>query len=295
MEKSVTKCSHLNTVVKSCPASGIKIRYFSPAEDLRVFIKYYWMVKVEDTGKFSKLAQISPSGYPELIFHFGDNISIDTSNKSSSNAATHSIIAGQITQSVYLQFNKNINCLCVKLQPYALKALFNIKSSEFTNRATNLEDICPKLQEDIYNQLSEAKNDDIRINIIDYHLRKLLSKNPDILNPVTCAVIDYLKNSNNLRIEKLEQIMDKSNRSLQRRIMEDVGMSPKMLMRIIRFNKVYHHLKHTRDFRLQDIAYNLGYYDLPHLINEFREFSGISPKKYFTKENVYNSLFTGIL
>lgn len=33
---------------------------------------------------------------------------------------------------------------------------------------------------------------------------------------------------------------------------------------------------------LTDIAYDCGYYDQSHFINDFKEFSGYSPKVYFS-------------
>lgn len=298
MEKHKRLCSGTNEFNISYPANDITFRFSYPAPDLRFFIKYYWMVQVNDTTKFNMLSQISPSGYPELMFHFGDIISVSTLDGKSPQSCTDTIIAGQITKPVYLHFNNHINCLCVKLQPYALRALFKIKCSEFTNRATNLSDINPGMQKNIYEQLSEAKSDHIRINIIENHLRKLLKKNKNSIDSVTCAAINHLKASMNRNVGGLEQIMSISCRTIQRRIMEDVGMSPKILNRIICFNKAYHLIKHNgqnEDFNLQDISFCLGYYDLPHLINEFKEFTGYSPINYFKNEDVYNSFFAGVL
>ena len=295
MEKAGNKCSLINANEILYPADDITIRYFYPAADLSCFIKYYWMIQIRDTAKFNKLSQISPSGYPELIFHFGDEVSVCTSVGNSPKASSDTIIAGQITQSVYLHFHNHINSLCVKLQPYALNALFKIKSSEFTNRATSLNDINPNLQKDIYNQLSEAHTDSIRIMIVEGHLRSLLKKNHNSIDPFTCAAINHLKTNIGRNVRGFEQIMDISSRTVQRRIMEGIGVSPKILKRIIRFNKAYHLLRHYKDLNLQDVSFCLGYYDLSHLINEFKEFTGSSPAGYFKKEDVYNSLFAGIM
>ena len=86
-----------------------------------------------------------------------------------------------------------------------------------------------------------------------------------------------------------------STRSLQRKMMEDVGISPKMLIRTIRFNKAYHLIKYNKNLSFQDVSYFLGYYDLAHMINEFKEFTGRSPAIYFKQEDIYNSFFAGIL
>ncbi len=298
MEKPHRPCPGTNEFHISYPAKDINVGIFYPAADLRFFIKYYWMVQVNDTTKFNMMSQISPSGYPELMFHFGDNISVSTLDGKSPQSCTDTIIAGQITKPVCLNFNNHINCLCVKLQPYALSALFKIKCSEFTNRATNLSDVNPGMQKNIYDRLSEANSDRIRVNIIENYLRKLFKKNNNSVDSVTCTAINHLKASMNRNVGGLEQIMNISCRTIQRRIMEDVGISPKILNRIICFNKAYYLIKHNRqnrDFNLQDVSFCLGYYDLPHMINEFKEFTGSSPANYFKKEDMYNSFFAGIL
>ncbi len=272
--------------------NGINVKYCSPSVDLCFFVKYYWIVEVKDTV-LNTMAQISPSGYPELIFHFGDTVSISVPNNSHK-AESKTIIAGQITRPVTLHFGNNMHCICVKLQPYALSPFFNISSSIFTNRAICLGDIMPTMQKDIFDQLSGAKNDHIRIIIIEDYLRKLL-KDHNNINAATPAMIDYLRSANNINIEKLKIKFNMGSRTLQRIIMSDVGIPPKMLCRIIRFNKAYNYIKHNQILNLQDISFTLGYYDLSHLINEFKEFSGCAPISYFKKEDSYNSLFAGVL
>ncbi|MDZ7777945.1 MAG: helix-turn-helix domain-containing protein [Bacteroidales bacterium] len=293
MEKLPTLYLGINRTVIQCLGDDIIIRYFYPSPDLCCIVKYYWMVQVKDMNKFNKLSIISPSGYPELIFHFGDNICVSTSGGGSSKTSVNSFIAGQITHPVHLHFKNYINCLCIKLQPYALKALFKIKCSEFTNRATSLNEIHPNMQKDIYEQLSEANNNNVRIRIIEDYLRKLLKKHYNSTNLVIWEVVNYQKvNINN---NDLEQLIHMSTRKIQRRFLEDVGLSPKQLRRIFRFNQAYHLLKHNTNLDLQDVSFQLGYYDLSHMINEFKEFTGSAPVRYFKSEDPFNSLFAGIL
>ncbi|MFO7879069.1 MAG: helix-turn-helix domain-containing protein [Bacteroidales bacterium] len=286
---SPVKCQPLITM----PENGIKINCFYPSVDLRYVVKFYWIVEVENTA-IHPMAKISPSGNPELIFHFGDTISIDASNNNTPGTQPESVIAGQITQPVFLEFGSNIQCICVKLQPYALSALFNINSNAFTNRATCLSEVMPSMQKEIFEQLSEAKNDHVRIIIIEEYLRKLLKKHNNI-SEITCSMIDYVKSNNNICFEKLRREINFCSRTLQRKIMSDVGITPKMLLRIIRFNKAFNYIKHNQNLNLQDISFILGYYDLAHLINEFKEFSGLPPVKYFKKEDPYNNFFAGII
>ena len=281
--------------LNSFPADKKRVKFFTPSDDLKNFVKYYWLVEVEDTTKSDSIAKISPSGYPEIIFHFGDSVSIHTSECHLRGETTHAIVAGQITQPVYINLNKDLNCLCVKLQPYALSSLFRINSLEFTNRAISLNEISSAIiPKQIYDELSETIDDSLKIAIIENHLRKLLNRNDNFFCPVTSFVIECFRN-NSLKINELSQALKISSRSLERKIKENVGVSPKMLYRIIRFNKTYNLIKYNREINLQEITFLLGYFDLSHMIKEFKEFTGSSPLCYLKKENPYNSHFAGIL
>ncbi len=294
MENTLRTSCYLDQPLTNDPFHGINVRCFTPSEDLASYVKYYWIVQNEDTTKLKRIAKISPSGYPELFFHFGDSVSIDTPEGNLTNDATVALVAGQITKPIYVHLNRHLNCFCVKLQPYTLNFLFDISSAEFTNKAISLNEINPGIQKEIYNELSEAKGDNMKIVIIENYLRKLLGRNDSDFCSVTYAVIDHFRNSN-IKIKELEQKLNLCSRTLQRKVREDVGISPKMLYRIIRFNKAYHQIKYFKNVNLQDITFSLGYFDLSHMISEFKEFTGRSPLCYFKKENAFNSLFAGNL
>ncbi|MGM0624688.1 MAG: AraC family transcriptional regulator [Bacteroidota bacterium] len=268
----------------------ISVKYYAPSADLYDIVKYYWIVEVKDATGDRKLAKISPTGYPELIFHFGDSVCINT-GKGNLEKQSESIIAGQITQPVVVDMNPHLSCFCVKLHAWSLSAIFGMKSTNFVNQAVCLDDVIPNTRRIIYDQLSLAADDATRIHTIENHLRALKNKNINSIHPVTAKVISAIRQGDKNQIIQLANDFHVSSRTLQRRLNDDIGISAKMFSRITRFNKAYHLIKNHQHLNMQDICFHLGYYDLPHLINEFREFSGDSPMQYFKNENVYNSLF----
>ena len=58
------------------------------------------------------------------------------------------------------------------------------------------------------------------------------------------------------------------------------GFPPKLYSRITRFQAALGEYGSGKS--LTDIAYDCGYYDQSHFINDFREFSGYNPKVYFS-------------
>jgi AraC-like DNA-binding protein len=83
-----------------------------------------------------------------------------------------------------------------------------------------------------------------------------------------------------LRIPELADSLGVSERTLRRDITKSVGLSPKMLSRILRFQKVLTSLQSSSPLDLCGIALSCGYADQPHLGREFQAFAGLSPATY---------------
>ncbi|MFV0527547.1 MAG: helix-turn-helix domain-containing protein [Lachnospiraceae bacterium] len=96
------------------------------------------------------------------------------------------------------------------------------------------------------------------------------------------ALRDKIMHTNgDLKVQDLSDFTGYSQRYLNRRIHEEFGMSPKTLIRFVRFQKAVSQLILTlHDANGTDLAFDAGYYDQAHMIKEFIEFSGLTPSGY---------------
>jgi AraC-like DNA-binding protein len=62
---------------------------------------------------------------------------------------------------------------------------------------------------------------------------------------------------------------------MERRFREAVGVSPKTLARIVRFQEVLR--RSPAESASADVALDCGYYDQAHLLRDFRDFAGVVP------------------
>jgi AraC-like DNA-binding protein len=69
-----------------------------------------------------------------------------------------------------------------------------------------------------------------------------------------------------------------SERHLRRVFRETVGVSPKTFSRLVRFQYALRAARENGHRSWADIAAESGYYDQAHLIAEFRELTGVTPK-----------------
>lgn len=83
--------------------------FFLLSPDLAAYVRYYWKMADPNLNDLHRKASISPSGYPELIFQFGDSVMIDFQKKTAE-PAPRAMVAGQITQSISLDFSNSLHC-----------------------------------------------------------------------------------------------------------------------------------------------------------------------------------------
>jgi transcriptional regulator GlxA family with amidase domain len=71
-----------------------------------------------------------------------------------------------------------------------------------------------------------------------------------------------------------------SHRRLIARFREQIGMPPKSVARVLRFERVSDLLRRPAAPSFAEIAQDCGYYDQSHLNRDFRDFAGTTPGAY---------------
>ena len=62
----------------------------------------------------------------------------------------------------------------------------------------------------------------------------------------------------------------------------EVGLTPKLFCRILRFQQVLRRIHERKAVRWADVANSCGYFDQAHFINDFGRFAGVNPSAYLT-------------
>ncbi len=91
-----------------------------------------------------------------------------------------------------------------------------------------------------------------------------------------------------VRISGLAAETEYSERYIRRIFMEEMGISPKTFCSILRFQRAIEFLNYGYEEKTADWAIDLGYYDQPQCVRDFRRFIGMTPGRYkelITKEH----------
>ncbi len=75
------------------------------------------------------------------------------------------------------------------------------------------------------------------------------------------------------------------HRQFDRMFKERVGIPPKQFLQIIRFDRAFRMKNRYPDKDWLSIAIHCGYHDYQHLVKDYKEFTGYSPKQFFEIDN----------
>ena len=257
---------------------------FSPVFILTPYIKSYIIIEDSEGTITNKQMSIYPSGHLEMIISYGDDVSL-FSNDIHLMKKAGGYLGGQILKPVYYKCFGKMRIISVIFNPYGFYRFLKIPQIEFTHKKVDLDLIFKKDSNIFIDMLCEAESYDEKVNILNDLFCELLKKNtPDSITTYRAAKI-IKKCTGNIKIKELSGLLNKNIKTIERDFNKIIGLTPKEFSRVIRFNKAFNSIFSGEYCNIHDVVYDFGYYDQAHLINEFKEFTGLSPSDFIKKEN----------
>ena len=175
----------------------------------------------------------------------------------------------------------------VDVSPLASRLLFGVPAGQLASTVVDLADLWgSKLAGEIHERLHAAANWSERFCVVDDVLGRTLSSQENVQLPAEiveawrCVVASRGQTS----IEELAAHVGWSRRHLASRFKTEVGLTPKALSRIVRFEHACELLLHPRRSSLAEVAAVAGYYDQSHLTREWSELAGCTPTAWLAEE-----------
>lgn len=252
---------------------------FDPPANLAPYVRFFWALEDEVASGEEFVHRSMADGCVEMVFHYRsafDEITHDELIEASPLAS----IQAQSTRYRRFVTRESFGIFGVYLYPFAIPRLFGFPASDFTNISPDLASVFGREGSRLDERVCTVSANEDRIAIISEFLTGKLNATSRELPSIYRSIHSVLANKGTLTVDLLAAEYDISKRQFERRFKDLAGLSPKLCSRVIRFQAATQFkLDGTRD--LTEIAYACGYYDQSHFINDFREFSGYTPKEYF--------------
>jgi AraC-like DNA-binding protein len=261
-----------------------------PSMYLSKFIKHYWTLENCIPQGKEHIQRIVPSGLLELVFYF-DEKPATVGNQHSINE--HTLITGQLKNYYDLKITGKISLFSIIFQPHGLSAFLDVPLHELYNQNLPFNLVFKHDAKEIETRLFEATTFAERIRIVEHYFSKILFNNALKYNFERINNVIYKINQAKglVKIDDLASEACYSRKQFERNFATMVGTSPKQFLKIIRFQHAIARKSLNSNHSLTELTYECGYYDQAHMINDFQELSGMTPKQYFDDCEPYSDYF----
>ncbi len=246
----------------------------APQARLRDFIRCFWVLEGVSAYTHHAMADTCP----ELVFHYDgrfDEIRPDGRREQSFAAG----INGPSRRTRSYRVAHAFGIFGVYFYPHAIPLVFDVPTSDIADEEVALGTWPggPELEERVITARDHAE----RIALISDFVAQRLSRHSDLCRPVFRAITSIIHGQASASVKQAATDHFLSERQFERQFLRFAGLNPKLFSRIARFHEAMAFYG-DRAVKLTEIALHCGYYDQSHFIHDFRQFSGLHPKRYFS-------------
>jgi AraC-like DNA-binding protein len=240
--------------------------YHVPDPPLSEFVGVLWYFRGDEISNAKE--RVLPTGSVDLI------IRLDSARTSQSG------LQGPRTRAVVIRTSSQFELIGVQFKLGGAFPFLQCPVGELHNGAASLGDLWGERNaQRLLSELHEAPTRREKFRILEQWLMHLAGDRLRRHPAVTFAMRAFCSGP----FGSTAEIADKTGYS-QRHFIElfrnEVGLRPKQFHRLYRFRQVIESVHRKTDVDWTDIGLSAGYFDQPHLIHDFREFSEMTPEQY---------------
>ncbi|MGE8432567.1 helix-turn-helix domain-containing protein [Chryseobacterium joostei] len=253
----------------------------SPPKHLAPFIRHY--IFLDNSKNDIKNVRLFTDGSTGLILSGNMNLYSHFSEE----RMPLSFFYGGLNSYKDFYSKGTFSLIAVVFQPYFLNILLKVSAKEVKNQIISVEDVLKNklqpYQEDLFNKVNPLSV----IHSLNIFFTNFLSEEMDPDVHFITAVQQYiLQNKGSASSKDLEIFSGYSERHLERKFENYMGMTPKKYSNIIRLHYFLSLMnKGIKDENMTALSYHVGYSDQSHMIREFKNNIGLTPRQYVKTEN----------
>ncbi len=251
-----------------------------PRPPLNQFIELLWFH--EGLNADHRLERVLPDGSTELIINLRDETRhvFDPISRQPRETYRRSWLSGPHSEFIVIDNAPNASMIGAHLRPGGASAFFGLPLRELRNSVVELDTLWNCDAQNLRDQLLEAPSPAAKFRILENALlarwRGFAPRHRAVLH----ALESFTREPDGVTVGKVTADVGLSRRRLIEIFTEQIGMTPKIFCRVLRFQRAINEIQRRRAVSWTDIATGCGYYDQAHFINDFREFCGLTPGDY---------------
>jgi AraC-like DNA-binding protein len=212
-----------------------------------------------------------PGGRVVLVVSFGPRMDIDGRRFTS-------FAAGLYDRPAHTEHDGFGHGIQAYLTPLGARRFFGMPMREIAGQCVELADLMGREADALADRLATAPDWGTRLAIFERAIAARVLEAPPVAPELDWAWQRLVASRGAMPVAELAAELGWSRRHLAVRVHEELGMPPKALARVLRFERAVERLRAGDD--LAALALDAGYYDQAHFNRDFRAFAGATPTDY---------------
>ncbi|MDF3141951.1 MULTISPECIES: helix-turn-helix domain-containing protein [unclassified Streptomyces] len=249
----------------------VRFRRHEPAEPLRRYVEWYWLIDWDLPAPYAS----------HIVAHPAVNLTFQWDGADETEAPPYAEVTG-VALGLYTRKLSGRGRVCgVKFRPggfrpYAPEA----PVSGWTGRALPAQEVFPQATGDAAHAIVTPAEDHARVAALDTFLHSLPCT-PDPQADLAMSLVQHIRTDRTVRrVGDFARAEGLSVRALQRLFSTYVGVSPKWVILRYRIHEALEHAGTRTDVDWATLATELGYADQAHLVRDFTATVGVPPAAY---------------
>ena len=253
---------------------------YKPSFPLSQYVEHIWCTA--NSGMPSSRQRVYPNGAMALVIHlkkpaasyyFDDRVL----------SVRVPLLAGPYSISFHVDPSESTDVIGVLFRPGAGRMFFPVAVHELHNEDVALHDLFPIEADGLLNELCAAQGENARFVVVERYLCRKLTGAPPMHPAVQYAIGRLSSDHAFRRVRQVQWDTGFSHTRFIQLFRQQVGLTPKLFARVRRFHALVGRIEKGLPVNWAELAADCGYFDQAHLIHDFRQFSGVTPREFRKK------------
>lgn len=260
----------------------MKVSFIKPRQELWPYIESFWVCESATGMPLADSNLAVPNGCSKLIIPY-ENSLMGISDGHTGVSHEHGLyfVGNRIKATLIHSTTRRTGFIGIEFSPHGAFPLFRVAMHETVDdKIFDLEALFGKWARETREALCNLEEVNQKVNFLQQELITL-SRRKQHDNRITDFCVKFLKRAHGLvPMKELERKTGYSRRYLDLLFRQQVGLSPKVLASIFRFQTLYQKWARGVSYDVLKEELYEHYYDQAHFSKEFKRMTGHSPRKF---------------
>ena len=256
-----------------------------PHPALRPYVSHYWLLSGSyRAGEARSVQRILTWGNPLFLFQLGDPIDVWGSD-GRWHKRPAAFTEGHFRSPFDARYVGNFRLLGISFLQGNIQHFLKDSQEQINDRFVDLRDILGAAASHLTERLAACSTLSEMAPILDESLLRMIPDQARMDRGLHHAVLLAARQPNRVNVEQLAYEACLSPRQFERRFRFALGLSPKYFCRISRLGMFIRTKSRLPDTSLTRLSHECGYFDQAHFINDFKNFTGVTPSTYLASDH----------